>query len=178
MAEPACAPSLSVSLPALRPPESAAAFLPADPAGAIASSGPKLGFPIRRRGLWSRSAPTPFTRQPPRAAEVRLLSMLGAAYGTPVDFLMLVEPRPAGPVLGYFRDHPIAAAVVDCFGRHYAFAGIAPRRANGRYDVDALAKGERLMEPGLVYRDESVTGDRRRHRNARWTARVRPWYRR
>jgi hypothetical protein len=71
-----------------------------------------------------------------------------------VEYLMLVDPRPTGPVLGYYNDRPIAAALVDCFGRRYVFAGVAPRHRNGRYDIDALAACEWLVEPGLVYRAE------------------------
>jgi hypothetical protein len=68
-----------------------------------------------------------------------------------VEYLILVDPKPAGPLLGYYNDRPIPAAVVDYFGRRYIYAGIAPRHRNGRYDVDALARDERLVEPGLVY---------------------------
>ena len=67
---------------------------------------------------------------------------------------MLVDPQPVGPVLGFYRDRSIPAAVVDCFGRRYLYAGLAPRNRNGWYDIDALAPGERLIEPGLVYRAE------------------------
>ena len=68
-----------------------------------------------------------------------------------VEYLILVDPKPAGPLLGYYNDSPIADVVVDYFGRRYIYAGIAPRHRNGRYDVDALATDERLVEPGLVY---------------------------
>ena len=94
------------------------------------------------------------------------MPLFTAAHGVQVDFVMLVDPRPAGPVLGYFRGHPIASAVIDYFGRRYVYAGVAPRGRNGRYDVDALAKGERLMEPGLVYRDETVRS------KAKWRHRI------
>ena len=57
---------------------------------------------------------------------------------------------------GILNDRPIPAAVVDYFGRRYIYAGIAPRRHNGQYDVEALAIGERLVEPGLVYRSEEI----------------------
>ena len=71
-----------------------------------------------------------------------------------VEYLILVDPKPAGPLLGYYNDRPISAAVVDNFGRRYIYAGIAPRHRNGRYDIDGLATDERLVEPGLVYRAE------------------------
>ncbi len=88
--------------------------------------------------------------------------MLKLAFepGHRVEYSMLAEPRPAGPVVGYFRDRPIAAAVVDCFGRRYVFSGIAPRRPNGRYDLEALAQHEWLVEPGLVYACEGASSRR------------------
>jgi len=84
--------------------------------------------------------------------EVKSLPRFSSPSGTPVEYLILVDPRPAGPLLGYYNGRPIPAEVVDYFGRRYAYAGIAPRRLNGQYDVDALGTGERLVEPGLVYR--------------------------
>ena len=68
-----------------------------------------------------------------------------------VEYLIVVEPRAAAPVLGYYNNQPIAAAVVDRFGRRYVYAGVAPRHRDGRYNIDVLAMGERLVEPGLVY---------------------------
>ena len=56
-----------------------------------------------------------------------------------------------GASVGYIDGHPIAAAVVDDSGHRYSFAGIAPRRADGDYDVQALRRGEWIVEPGLVY---------------------------
>jgi len=69
----------------------------------------------------------------------------------PIEYLILVDPRPDGPSLGFYRDKPIAAAVVDYFGRRYVYSGIATRRRDGQYNVDALRKEERLVEPGLIY---------------------------
>ena len=59
--------------------------------------------------------------------------------------------RPDGSVVGYIDGHPIAAAVVDDAGHRYSFAGVAPRRPDGDYDVQALRRGEWIVEPGLVY---------------------------
>ncbi len=70
----------------------------------------------------------------------------------PVEYFMLQDPRPDGPNLGTYAGHPIPAMVVDLFGRRYAYAGVAPRLRDGRYDVDAVGKDEWLVEPGLVYR--------------------------
>jgi hypothetical protein len=71
----------------------------------------------------------------------------------PVEYFLLDEPHADGPVIGIYQDQPIAASVIDAEGRHYAYAGIAPRLSSGRYDVEALRQGEWLVEPGLVYAD-------------------------
>ena len=84
------------------------------------------------------------------------MSRFASSTGLRVEHLILVDPQPAGPLLGYYKDRPIPAAVVDYFGRRYIYAGIAPRRHNGQYDVEALASGERLVQPGLVYRFEEM----------------------
>lgn len=81
-----------------------------------------------------------------------MMPRLALQQDRPVEYLMLADPRPAGPVLGFFRGSAIASAVVDYFGRRYVFAGIATRRRNGQYDTAALGQGERLIEPGLIYR--------------------------
>jgi len=84
----------------------------------------------------------------------------------PIEYLLIAEPRPDGPLIGYFAGHAIASAVVDCFGRRYVFTGIARRRRNGQYDADALSRGERLVEPGLIYEQvnaKPARADRPRH---------------
>jgi hypothetical protein len=68
-----------------------------------------------------------------------------------VDYHIIVEPRPAGPVIGYFAGQPIAASVVDYFGRRFLYEGVAPRRRNGQYDIQSLRPGEWIVEPGLLY---------------------------
>jgi hypothetical protein len=76
-----------------------------------------------------------------------------ASHIRPIEDVFLIEPRPAGPVVGFLAGNPIAEAVVDYFGHRYVYAGVAPRRHNGRYDPDALGRGEWIVEPGLVYRE-------------------------
>ena len=76
------------------------------------------------------------------------------AMERPVEYFILMEPRADGPVVGYLDGRPIPAAVVDCWGRHYSYAGVAPRRRSGQYDVESLRPGEWIMEPGLVYRHD------------------------
>jgi hypothetical protein len=67
------------------------------------------------------------------------------------DLRIVVEPQADGPVIGFYAGQPIAASVVDCFGRRFAYRGAASRRRDGRYDCKALAPDEWLVEPGLVY---------------------------
>jgi hypothetical protein len=69
----------------------------------------------------------------------------------PVEYYRLIGPHPDGPVLGVYAGRPIPAAVRDADGRRYVYAGVAPRRLNGHYDLDALRTDEWLVEPGLVY---------------------------
>ena len=70
----------------------------------------------------------------------------------PIEFFMLLEPRSAGPAIGSYAGKRIPAKVVDADGRHYAYAGVAPRLMSGAYDLEALREDEWLVEPGLVYR--------------------------
>lgn len=37
-------------------------------------------------------------------------------------------------------------------GYAHFYAGVAPRKCNGVFDVDALGAGEFIVRPGLVYR--------------------------
>ncbi len=74
--------------------------------------------------------------------------------GRPVEYFMLHDARPAGQSVGLYANREIPASVIDDFGRQYVFAGIAPRRRNGDFDVDALRTGEFILKPGLVYRLE------------------------
>jgi len=79
--------------------------------------------------------------------------MLRSSFTTarPVEYHILVEPRPDGPLIGQYAGQPIAAAVVDYFGRRFTYVGIAPRLRSGRYDVESLRPGEWIVEPGLIY---------------------------
>jgi hypothetical protein len=86
-------------------------------------------------------------------AEFRIMSRFVLSTGRPVEYFILVEPHADGPVVGYYAGNPIPAAVVDYFGRRYSYAGVAPRRRGGQYDVEALGPGEWIVEPGLVYHD-------------------------
>ena len=79
----------------------------------------------------------------------------------PTRIVRLHNPAPDGPVLGYFSGEPIASTVIDEFGRRYVYAGIGPRRRDGRIDENSLRPGEWLTESGLIYyRDDQ---SRRKH---------------
>ena len=69
----------------------------------------------------------------------------------PDTFSIMVEPRPAGPVIGFYRDRPIAERVVDLFGRRFTYAGVIGRRRDGQFDVERLKSGQFIAEPGIVY---------------------------
>jgi len=69
----------------------------------------------------------------------------------PVALFQVQEPRPDGPVIGFYAGEPIASGVIDYFGRRYTYVGAASRHWTGQYDVDALLPGEFPVEPGLVY---------------------------
>jgi hypothetical protein len=85
-----------------------------------------------------------------------LMPMLKRAHSSrPVDYFMLQEPQGEGPQVGTFAGQAISECVTDYFGHRYRFAGIAPRLRDGRYDVDALGLGEWLVEPGLIYVQDS-----------------------
>ena len=80
----------------------------------------------------------------------------------PIEYFVLIEPRPDGPIIGTLGDHPIAAAIRDDFGRRYTYVGVASRLRDGRYDVKTLAPGEWFADPGLVYRQEPTPSGLRR----------------
>ena len=79
------------------------------------------------------------------------LQQLPPRQQRPDIFSIMIEPRPAGPVIGFYRDLPIAERVVDLFGRCFTYAGIIDRRRDGQYDVDGLKSGQFIVEPGIVY---------------------------
>jgi hypothetical protein len=78
------------------------------------------------------------------------------AEGRPVEFFILHDAKADGPCLGRYGDKEIPASVIDGFGRRYTYVGVAPRKSNGRFDVDALQDGEFILPPGLVYRINPV----------------------
>jgi hypothetical protein len=76
--------------------------------------------------------------------------------GRSLEYFMLHDVKPTGQSVGLFANREIAESVIDDCGRRYVFAGIAPRRWNGDFDVDALRTGEFILKPGLVYRIEPI----------------------
>ncbi len=69
----------------------------------------------------------------------------------PTEYFVLANLQFEGAVIGYLADRPIRETVVDGHGMRYRYAGLAPRDADGRLDVDSLLSGEWIVEPGLVY---------------------------
>ncbi|MFB9979263.1 hypothetical protein ACFSQQ_13695 [Mesorhizobium kowhaii] len=82
------------------------------------------------------------------------------ARSVPIEYYILRIAAPAAErpgesqVVGYLADRPIFSAVIDTFGDHYHYVGLAPRLGDGRYDVETLSPGEWIVEPGLIYRSK------------------------
>jgi len=70
----------------------------------------------------------------------------------PIEYSILHNAKPIGPSMGFYTDREIPESVIDEFGRRFVYAGVAPRKCNGAFDVDALAAGEFIVRPGLIYR--------------------------
>ena len=85
-----------------------------------------------------------------------------ASLARPVDYFILSDVTPIGRSIGFYADRPIVELIVDEHGRRYVYAGIAPRRWNGQFDVDVLRPGEFIVQPGLVYRLERPNGSSRK----------------
>lgn len=67
------------------------------------------------------------------------------------EYHLIIDPRPTGPAIGVYAERIISESVADYFGRRFTYAGVAPRRSNGQYDLAALRAGEFIVEPGLLY---------------------------
>jgi hypothetical protein len=78
--------------------------------------------------------------------------MLGQRIRDDAEFLILVEAKCCGPLVGFFGGHEIYERVEDSFGRVYVYAGVIERIGNGRYNSGGLRKYEFILEPGLIYR--------------------------
>jgi hypothetical protein len=78
-----------------------------------------------------------------------------------LEYCMLHEVKPVGPILGFLADREIFEAVVDQFGRMFRFAGVVSRKANGDIDENTLAPGEFILRPGLIYRHVDDRSQRR-----------------
>ncbi len=79
-----------------------------------------------------------------------------------LDCYMMIEPHPAGSAIGRLAETTISETMTDLFGRRFTYVGLAPRRHNGRYDLDSLRPGEFIVEPGLLYRLDDPRPRRKR----------------
>ena len=68
-----------------------------------------------------------------------------------VDFFRLTGAKPDGAIVATYCDHDVCDVVIDERGYRYVFVGLAPRKADGSYDVKPLKPGEVILEPGLLY---------------------------
>ena len=79
--------------------------------------------------------------------------MLASTRSTrPLEYSILHNARPAGPVIGKLAGKEFFEYVYDEFGRLFVYSGAAPRRLNGEFDDDALKQGEFIVQPGLIYK--------------------------
>ncbi len=68
------------------------------------------------------------------------------------EYSLLYQASGIGAVIGSYRDQPIYETLVDEFDRTYTYLGLAQRRPDGSIDGDAIAPGEYVFLPGLLYR--------------------------
>jgi hypothetical protein len=66
------------------------------------------------------------------------------------------QPGVESAIVGYLADRPILGTVIESTGGRFRYVGLAPRLADGRYDVESLSPGEWIVEPGLIYRSEDA----------------------
>ena len=78
--------------------------------------------------------------------------MIGVRARRELCHCILDDIEPVGRTIGNYAGDKIPEAVRDRFGRLLVYAGIAPRTASGKLDPDALARGEFIVAPGLIYR--------------------------
>jgi hypothetical protein len=69
----------------------------------------------------------------------------------PADYYLLVGAEPDGDIVCFFGGKPVTDVVKDERGYRYVFAGLAPRKYDGSYDVRHMRNGEVIVEPGLIY---------------------------
>jgi hypothetical protein len=88
---------------------------------------------------------------------------LGPRIGrsVPTEYFILANLQSEGTTIGHLAGRPIPETVVDASGHCYRFAGVAPRDADGRFNIDSLRAGEWIVQPGLVYlMEESARAQR------------------
>ncbi len=82
------------------------------------------------------------------------MSRFAGMKSIPVEYFML-DVASNGPTIGYLGETPLPGTVVDRSGHTYRYAGLMPRRRDGRYDVGSLRPREWIVRPGLVYAEVS-----------------------
>jgi hypothetical protein len=85
-----------------------------------------------------------------------------SSLARPIEYFILHGVTPIGRSIGFYEDRPIAESIVNEHGQRFVYAGVAPRRWNGQFDLDALRPGEFIAQPGLVYRLEHPNGSSRK----------------
>jgi hypothetical protein len=84
--------------------------------------------------------------------------------GPPIEWSIVHDVRPApGTAVVTYAKNELPKLVIDGYGRLFEYVGVAPRRIDGEFDVDALKPREFIVRPGHVYRY-------RKERKGRWAA--------
>lgn len=76
----------------------------------------------------------------------------------PIEYAVLHRTRNAGEIVALYRGEQVYQTVIDEFGRHYRYGGLAPRLPNDELDFKALGRGEFILMPGLLYVSEAGPG--------------------
>ena len=89
---------------------------------------------------------------------------LGARTGRsmPTEYFILANLQSEGATIGHLAGKPIPETVVDASGHRYRYVGVAPRDADGRFDVECLAHGrmDRSARAGLSHGGEGQAGEK------------------
>jgi hypothetical protein len=88
------------------------------------------------------------------------MPLAGYVRTTPLEYFIVHGARPTGQCIGYYADYEISSSIIDDLGQRYTYVGAAPRKRNGRFDVDALQPREFILLPGLVYLREPSKASR------------------
>lgn len=82
---------------------------------------------------------------------MRRLALLLRQLGRNANAFRLENARPDGVNVASYGGKDVSDVVIDDQGYRYILVGLAPRKADGTYDMRLLKTGEVILEPGLLY---------------------------